>query len=365
MLLLELNPDQSNLMFWAVDRCYTGSRRVASGCFKAIANVFHNRCWIFPTLLCFDVLILLTSRVMLFNFSSKVFFQSFSQGLPIWHCGAAEPDSVQGSWFFQGHLWSSHAALTGVNLKSSARLCVLVVVEHERITVRCVCLLPQIDPGTKAFSLCPQIGDCANRWYLDTSFSSSTPLLCVLLSTVWGACKDLPRAHAAHLLRFVLKLLLKLVKSVYLVLDLSIRIQVQDVWVESICKNIASTWSIGWFQFFLFAKKTSSLSLRQRWASVSRQHTLVAVKSCYTTSCPGWTMWSWSISNQLRGDQKTAEVVKKMRSHMSARSWWSTADAGCEERAGAPRRRQPWCSIISCSWLPRWSTICIPSNSDC
>ncbi|KAM6963189.1 protein furry homolog-like isoform 7-T7 [Aplochiton taeniatus] len=43
MLLLELNPDQSNLMFWAVDRCYTGSRRVAAGCFRAIANVFHNR----------------------------------------------------------------------------------------------------------------------------------------------------------------------------------------------------------------------------------------------------------------------------------------------------------------------------------
>ncbi|CAB1324141.1 unnamed protein product [Coregonus sp. 'balchen'] len=38
MLLLELNPDQSNLMFWAVDRCYTGSRRVAAGCFRAIAN---------------------------------------------------------------------------------------------------------------------------------------------------------------------------------------------------------------------------------------------------------------------------------------------------------------------------------------
>lgn len=48
MLLLELNPDQSNLMFWAVDRCYTGSRRVAAGCFRAIANVFHNRCYIFP-----------------------------------------------------------------------------------------------------------------------------------------------------------------------------------------------------------------------------------------------------------------------------------------------------------------------------
>ncbi|NXP27364.1 FRYL protein, partial [Scytalopus superciliaris] len=43
MLLLELNPDQSNLMYWAVDRCYTGSKRVASGCFKAIASVFQNR----------------------------------------------------------------------------------------------------------------------------------------------------------------------------------------------------------------------------------------------------------------------------------------------------------------------------------
>ncbi|GAB1289726.1 FRY-like transcription coactivator [Apodemus speciosus] len=41
-LLLELNPDQSSLMYWAVDRCYTGSRRVAAGCFRAIANVFQN-----------------------------------------------------------------------------------------------------------------------------------------------------------------------------------------------------------------------------------------------------------------------------------------------------------------------------------
>lgn len=48
MLLLELNPDQSNLMFWAVDRCYTGSRRVAAGCFRAIANVFHNRYYTLP-----------------------------------------------------------------------------------------------------------------------------------------------------------------------------------------------------------------------------------------------------------------------------------------------------------------------------
>uniref|UniRef100_A0A1A8VFK9 Furry homolog-like n=1 Tax=Nothobranchius furzeri TaxID=105023 RepID=A0A1A8VFK9_NOTFU len=57
MLLLELNPDQSNLMFWAVDRCYTGSRRVATGCFKAIANVFHNRDYQFDTVVLLNLIL--------------------------------------------------------------------------------------------------------------------------------------------------------------------------------------------------------------------------------------------------------------------------------------------------------------------
>ncbi|KAM9733099.1 protein furry homolog isoform 3-T3 [Menidia menidia] len=39
VLLLELNADQVNLFNWAVDRCYTGSYQLASGCFKAIATV--------------------------------------------------------------------------------------------------------------------------------------------------------------------------------------------------------------------------------------------------------------------------------------------------------------------------------------
>uniref|UniRef100_A0A671L4S6 Protein furry homolog n=1 Tax=Sinocyclocheilus anshuiensis TaxID=1608454 RepID=A0A671L4S6_9TELE len=39
VLLLELNPDLVNLLNWAVDRCYTGSCQLASGCFKAIATV--------------------------------------------------------------------------------------------------------------------------------------------------------------------------------------------------------------------------------------------------------------------------------------------------------------------------------------
>ncbi|XP_035478358.2 protein furry homolog isoform X3 [Scophthalmus maximus] len=39
VLLLELNADQINLFNWAVDRCYTGSHQLASGCFKAIATV--------------------------------------------------------------------------------------------------------------------------------------------------------------------------------------------------------------------------------------------------------------------------------------------------------------------------------------
>ncbi|KAM4575147.1 protein furry homolog-like isoform 2-T2 [Fundulus diaphanus] len=57
MLLLELNPDQNNLMFWAVDRCYTGSRRVAAGCFKAIANVFHNRDYQFDTVVLLNLIL--------------------------------------------------------------------------------------------------------------------------------------------------------------------------------------------------------------------------------------------------------------------------------------------------------------------
>ncbi|XP_054884162.1 protein furry homolog isoform X2 [Poeciliopsis prolifica] len=42
ILLLELNADQVNLFNWAVDRCYTGSHQLASGCFKAIATVFSS-----------------------------------------------------------------------------------------------------------------------------------------------------------------------------------------------------------------------------------------------------------------------------------------------------------------------------------
>lgn len=43
ILLLELNPDQANLFNWAVDRCFTGSYQLASGCFKAIATVCGSR----------------------------------------------------------------------------------------------------------------------------------------------------------------------------------------------------------------------------------------------------------------------------------------------------------------------------------
>uniref|UniRef100_A0A8C1XJ14 Furry homolog a (Drosophila) n=1 Tax=Cyprinus carpio TaxID=7962 RepID=A0A8C1XJ14_CYPCA len=43
VLLLELNPDQVNLFNWAVERCYTGSCQLASGCFKAIATVCGSR----------------------------------------------------------------------------------------------------------------------------------------------------------------------------------------------------------------------------------------------------------------------------------------------------------------------------------
>uniref|UniRef100_A0A8C8HTX3 Protein furry homolog n=1 Tax=Oncorhynchus tshawytscha TaxID=74940 RepID=A0A8C8HTX3_ONCTS len=43
ILLLELNADQVNLFNWAVDRCFTGSYQLASGCFKAITTICGSR----------------------------------------------------------------------------------------------------------------------------------------------------------------------------------------------------------------------------------------------------------------------------------------------------------------------------------
>uniref|UniRef100_A0A8C9TAW2 Furry homolog, like n=1 Tax=Scleropages formosus TaxID=113540 RepID=A0A8C9TAW2_SCLFO len=77
MLLLELNPDQSNLLYWAVDRCYTGSRRVAAGCFRAIANVFHNR-WVFS-----DTVVLLNLILFKAADSSRDIYQVAMQLLQI------------------------------------------------------------------------------------------------------------------------------------------------------------------------------------------------------------------------------------------------------------------------------------------
>ena len=43
VLLLEVNPDLSPLLDWVVDRCYTGSARLADGCFIALATIFSTR----------------------------------------------------------------------------------------------------------------------------------------------------------------------------------------------------------------------------------------------------------------------------------------------------------------------------------
>ncbi|KAI6078513.1 Protein furry-like protein isoform X8 [Aix galericulata] len=47
VLLLELNPDQINLFNWAIDRCYTGSYQLASGCFKAIATILESKLFVY------------------------------------------------------------------------------------------------------------------------------------------------------------------------------------------------------------------------------------------------------------------------------------------------------------------------------
>ncbi|XP_068083711.1 protein furry [Anabrus simplex] len=43
VLLLECNPDIGPLLDWVVDRCYTGSPKVADGCFLALATIFSAR----------------------------------------------------------------------------------------------------------------------------------------------------------------------------------------------------------------------------------------------------------------------------------------------------------------------------------
>lgn len=67
-----------------------------------------------------------------------------------------------------------------------------------------------LDPGTQALPLRPQIGDPADRWHFDPSLTAATPLLCVVLPAIRGACKDVSRAHSAHLLRFATVYLVRL-----------------------------------------------------------------------------------------------------------------------------------------------------------
>ena len=43
VLLLEFNPNVSTLLDWVVDRCFTGTDRVADGCFLALATIFSAR----------------------------------------------------------------------------------------------------------------------------------------------------------------------------------------------------------------------------------------------------------------------------------------------------------------------------------
>ncbi|XP_070197468.1 protein furry-like isoform X3 [Littorina saxatilis] len=42
-LLLDFNPDVQGLLDWVIDRCYTGHKEVADGCFNALAAVFRTK----------------------------------------------------------------------------------------------------------------------------------------------------------------------------------------------------------------------------------------------------------------------------------------------------------------------------------
>jgi hypothetical protein len=42
-LLLDFNPEAQGLLDWVIDRCYTGQKEVADGCFNALAAVFQTK----------------------------------------------------------------------------------------------------------------------------------------------------------------------------------------------------------------------------------------------------------------------------------------------------------------------------------
>ncbi|XP_077984034.1 protein furry homolog-like [Glandiceps talaboti] len=53
VLLLQNNPEVSTVLSWAIDRCYTGSKQIADGCFQAFATVLNKKdypCELIPML---------------------------------------------------------------------------------------------------------------------------------------------------------------------------------------------------------------------------------------------------------------------------------------------------------------------------
>ncbi|KAJ7396743.1 hypothetical protein BTVI_142063 [Pitangus sulphuratus] len=87
VLLLELNPDQINLFNWAIDRCYTGSYQLASGCFKAIATVCGSRNYPFDIVTLLNLVLFKASDTNreIYEISMQLMQAQVSQRFPTTH----------------------------------------------------------------------------------------------------------------------------------------------------------------------------------------------------------------------------------------------------------------------------------------
>uniref|UniRef100_A0A8B9J1B3 FRY microtubule binding protein n=1 Tax=Amazona collaria TaxID=241587 RepID=A0A8B9J1B3_9PSIT len=157
VLLLELNPDQINLFNWAIDRCYTGSYQLASGCFKAIATVCGSRNYPFDIVTLLNLVLFKASDTNreIYEISMQL-MQILESKLFVYSKKVAEqrPGSI---------LYGTHGPLPPLYSVSLALLSYELARMYPELT------LP-------LFSGKPAISNNASKWKTDHAYLSATML---------------------------------------------------------------------------------------------------------------------------------------------------------------------------------------------
>ncbi|KAG7258440.1 hypothetical protein CRUP_031883 [Coryphaenoides rupestris] len=116
ILLLELNAQQVHLFNWAVDRCFTGSYQLGSGCFKAIATVCGSRNY--PC----DLVTLLNLVLFKASDSSREIYEISMQLMQILEAKLCSYSKRMGEQRAGGLLYGTHGPLPPLYSLSLAQL---------------------------------------------------------------------------------------------------------------------------------------------------------------------------------------------------------------------------------------------------